>query len=124
MPGAQSGLTKVHALLDSSLEYVIPSSHAVHWRSEEDEPAADAPNPAAHMRHGMHVLWPALAVKVPLGHSTQAMLFVVVAAIVVYEPAAHAALTLVQTKAFTVLEKLVPAVHVMHWRSVVILPTA
>jgi hypothetical protein len=114
----------VHALPDDSLEYVMPSSHAVHWRSEEDKPAADAPNPAAHMRHGLHDLRPALAVKVPLGHSAQTMSFVVVAATAVYEPAAHAALILVQTRALTVLEKLVPAVHGMHWRSVVVLPTA
>jgi hypothetical protein len=73
-----------HALPSSTLENDVPATHTAHVRSAEANPAADCPEPAAHVFHAAHdesasvsLLAPAL--NCPLVQGVQATLDVAVA---------------------------------------------
>jgi hypothetical protein len=114
-------VTATQAALLSTLEYALPDWQAAHWRSATAEPATDMPWPTAHVAHVAHsstasvVLVPAL--KVPAAQLAHCRSLLVVAAAVVWKPAAHGALTAAHAAPSLVAENVAPAWQAAHWRS-------
>ena len=75
--------TATHAAPLSTVENVVPSTHAAHSRSDVAEPAVLWPELMAHVAHAAHVDKPAVAVKVPLAQAAHVRSMLAVAAVVV-----------------------------------------
>ena len=95
VPAAQAEDTAVHAAPLSASEYVVPSSQAVHVRSDEAEGAAVCPWPAGQVAQSAQEPKPAEAVNLSLAQSAQVRSDEVVSSAVSYLPAAHSALNAV-----------------------------
>ena len=85
--------TATHASPLLVLENVASCVHAAHWRSAVAEPAADVPDPMAHVRQALHAELPALTLNWPLAHSSQTRSADAVAAVLSASPATHGAET-------------------------------
>lgn len=92
-PAGHGLRTAVHAAPLFSPENVEPTVQAAHTRSAVAEPAADVPCPAPHVRHGAHVVLPAVDVKAPSAHAAHVRSLDSVAASTMNLPAAHGGLT-------------------------------
>lgn len=119
--------TAVHAV--PSLEKVTPAVHCMHTRSAVAVPSLTWPSPRAQVVWAAHslttvVLELAVAVNVPAAQAAHSRSFAAVAATLVRVPAAQAALTTAQAVPSSVVEKVLPATHAAHVRSVVVLPSA
>ena len=128
-PGPHGALTAMHASPLSTGEYAVPTSQAAHWRSAASEPAADWPWPAGQVAHGVHesvavvfVLVPSL--KWPEAHAVHMRSLLAVAAVVVWKPGPHGALTATHTSPLSTGEYVVPTSQAAHWRSAVAVPAA
>jgi hypothetical protein len=115
-------VTATHALPSLAAEYVVPGTHAAHWRSAEAEPAAVMPCPARHIDQGLQLLRPDEELYVPSAHAAHSRSLKAVAAAVVKLPAAHAALTVSHSSPLTVLENVSPSAQTPHTRSCVAAP--
>jgi hypothetical protein len=112
-------VTATHAPPSLALEYVLPDVHAAHWRSATAEPAVVIPWPIGHVDHAVHVLRPAEAVKVPGAQSVHTKSALAVAGVWMNVPARQLAVASTQRPFF---EKVIPAMHVVHWRSPATVP--
>ena len=111
-------VTALHASPLLAVENVASCVHAAHWRLAVAEPALDWPWLAGHVRHGVHDICPALAVKCSAAHALHVRSAAAVATAVVYMPEAHGALTRSHASALFTLEYVLPTTQAAHWRSV------
>ena len=76
------------------------------------------------MAHRVHASFPGVAVKVPAGHGSHTRSLLTVAAVVVYKPGPHGALTDWHAAPLSSVEYVVPATQAAHCRSAVAEPGA
>ena len=117
-------VTFTHAAPLSSSEYEAPAVHAAHWRSASAEPATSWPWPTGHVAHRVHASFPDVSLKVPVGHGSHTRSLLTVAAVLVYKPGPHGALTGWHAAPLSSFEYVVPATQAAHCRSAVAEPGA
>ena len=88
------------------------------------EPAADMPEPAAHVAHLAHASLPAVALKWPGAHDAHVRSLDLVAARSMNSPAAHSPRIGAHAAPLSAPEYVAPCAHAAHWRSAASEPAA
>jgi len=115
-------VTATHALPSLAAEYVVPGTHAAHWRSAEAEPAAVMPRPAAHADQSVQEAWSAVAVNLPSAHAVHTRSLLAVAPASVNVPAVQLVWAVVQALPLSAAENVEPARQASQTRSAVAEP--
>ena len=123
-PAGQGTRTAAHDSPFLVAENVTPAAQAAHCRSAVLEPAADMPEPAAHVAHLAHASLPAVALKWPGAHDAHVRSLDLVAARSMNSPAAHSPRIGAHAAPLSVPEYVAPCAHAAHWRSAASEPAA
>ena len=121
LPAGQADRTAAHAAPSSAALNVVPELHAAQVRSAVAVPAPSCPWPTAQVAQSVQVsvavvLLLALVLKLSSSQAAHARSLEVVAPVWLY-PAAHTALVAPHASPESASLKVVPSVHVAHWRS-------